>query len=168
MKLYLLRHGIAEERDSKAYPDDAGRPLTAEGRRRTKEFGRWLRRREIRFDAIVSSELLRARQTADIVARALRFPDRLVRLAELAPEADARKLVKALATRWPTAKRLLLVGHEPQLGEVVSHLCTGQPDTLQVAFKKGGLCRLDIDTFRAGRCARLDWLIAPSLMKSKR
>jgi len=168
MKLYLLRHGIAEERDAKEYPDDSARPLTSEGKRRTKLFGRWLRRRVVRFDAILSSELLRARQTADIVASVLRFPERLVRLPELAPEGDVRKLVKAVATRWPTAKKLLIVGHEPQLGELFSYLCTGRPNTLEITFKKGGLCRLDVDTLRAGRCARLDWMLAPSLMKSKR
>ncbi|MBM3462072.1 MAG: phosphohistidine phosphatase SixA, partial [Armatimonadetes bacterium] len=67
MDLYILRHGIAYDHGHPDYPDDDSRPLTPKGRRRTRRIARGMRDLGLRFDAILTSPLPRARQTAEIV-----------------------------------------------------------------------------------------------------
>jgi phosphohistidine phosphatase len=163
MNLYVLRHGEAGEREDPRYPDDADRPLTPKGIRRTRALLRILRQQELRFDAICSSPFVRARKTAEIIERGLRLKGRLELTDELAPEGDVARFLRRLAALRPVPGNVLLVGHEPDLSGLISLLCTGG-DQLSLTLKKGGLCRLQIDTLRAGRCARLEWLLAPSLL----
>ena len=68
-ELYLIRHGVAEERGD-AWPDDGKRPLTEEGARACERSMRGLGRAGIGFDVVLTSPLVRARQTADVVAAA--------------------------------------------------------------------------------------------------
>ena len=69
MQLILMRHALAEERSDR-WPDDGKRPLTKEGERKHRSISEALRRMGVAFDEILSSPLVRARQTADITARA--------------------------------------------------------------------------------------------------
>ena len=163
MKLYLLRHGEAADRDDPQYPNDADRPLTPTGIRRTRALARALRRLDIEPDAIFSSPLVRARETAEIVERGLRLQGRLELTEWLAPSGDVGKLMQRLDELQPKPECILLVGHEPDLSRLISLLCTGGPQ-LSLTLKKGGLCRLEIESLRAGRRAQLEWLLAPRWM----
>jgi phosphohistidine phosphatase len=125
-----------------------------------------LRRWDVSFEAILASPLVRARQTAELVARGLQIRNRLDLTEHLAPAGDFAQLVRQVNKLRPAPKSVLLVGHEPYLSSLVSLLCTGGSH-LTLNFKKGGLCRLEVGTLRCGRCAVIEWLLAPRLLETK-
>jgi len=165
MKLYLLRHGDAVE-SSEARCKDAERPLTSKGIERTKLLAHALRQMEISFDTILSSPLVRARETAEIIARSLQLEERLAFSENLTLSGDLQKLVGQIQSLRPIPENVLLVGHEPHLSGLISLLCVGSP-SLFVALKKGALCRLDIAVLTCGKCATLEWLLPPRLLSFK-
>ena len=167
MKLYILRHGDAGEHGDPRYPNDAARPLTSKGIKRTRQLANALRQMEISFDVIFSSPLVRARQTAEIVARSLDLEKKLRLSNHLAPDGAFVDILAQVDNARPTAKTVLLVGHEPYLSELISLLCTGGP-TLGLTLKKGGLCRMEVGSIKAGRCAMLEWLLTPRHFGPKR
>jgi phosphohistidine phosphatase len=167
MKLYILRHGEAAEHGDPRYKNDADRPLTGKGIQRTKALAHTLRQLDITFDVIFSSPLIRARETAEIVERGLRLHGRLELTHDLAPSGDVEKLVHQINKLRPTPESVLLVGHEPYLGSLISLFCTGGSH-LSLTLKKGGLCRMEVESLRASRCASLEWLIPPRVLGPKR
>jgi phosphohistidine phosphatase len=164
MTLYLLRHAVAVERGSPGYPDDSLRPLTPKGERRMRRIAEGMLRLGLSFDLILSSPYLRAKQTAAIVADIFDTPERLHIAAMLAPDGNPRHLIEALNGRYKAQQDVLLVGHEPYLSRLISTLVSGSPD-IQVAMKKGGLCKLSVETLRYGHCAGLDWLMTPRQLR---
>jgi phosphohistidine phosphatase len=86
-------------------------------------------------------------------------------LAEaLTPEGHPRQLIETLRTEYQEEQDVLLVGHEPYLSRLISTLLTGGPN-LSVTMKRGGLCALDIQTLRFGRCANLLYLLTPRQLR---
>jgi phosphohistidine phosphatase len=164
MELFLLRHGPAVERGTRGFEDDASRPLTARGRRQMRKIAAAMKKIEADFDLILSSPVLRAKQTAEIVANGLKLQKRLKFSNALAPGGTAAVLMRQLEREKPAPKRMLLVGHEPDLSRLVSLLVAGGPQ-LQIDFKKGGLCKLEAGKLRAGKCATLACLLTPKQMK---
>ena len=114
-------------------------------------------------DLLLSSPYLRARQTAEIVAQVLKMADGTHLSATLAPDGNPKQLIEELRTDGH-AQDIMLVGHEPYLSRLISMLLTGSPN-LTVVMKKGGLCTLDLETLRFGRCARLAWLLTPRQLR---
>jgi phosphohistidine phosphatase len=163
MNLYLLRHGIAVERGTPGHARDADRPLTGEGERKLKDIGAAMRRLELRFDLILSSPYVRARQTADIVAEVLQARKTIEFSDSLVPGGSTRELVELLDRLRPAPDNVLLVGHEPYLSGLISLLVSGKEGFL-VVLKKGGLCKLATESLRHGRCAALEWLLTPKQM----
>jgi phosphohistidine phosphatase len=164
MELYLLRHGLAVERGTAGFENDSARPLTPKGRRQLRKIAAAMKQMDLNFDLILSSPLLRAKQTAEIVAAELKLKKRLKFSKALAPGGDAAVLFRQLERVKPSPGNVLLVGHEPDLSRLVSRLVTGGVQ-LKMDFKKGGLCRLDAENLRAGKCATLAWLLTPRQMK---
>ena len=164
MNFFLLRHGIAVEREEFGSASDGLRPLTAKGRRQLRQTCGALRKLKLDFDLILSSPLVRARQTAEIVAAELKLKKRLAFADELKPGGSPKKLVEKISRQHPAVKKTLLVGHEPDLSRLISLLVTGGPGLL-LDFKKGGLAKLEIEELRAGKCAMLAWLLTPKQMK---
>src|SRR5688500_3940233 len=107
MALYILRHGIAADKADPRYPNDADRPLTAEGQKKTLSVARRMKSLGLGFDLVLSSPLARARQTAEITASVLGCKNRLKFSRNLAPEGSYASLVRQLKGR---RKRVLLVG----------------------------------------------------------
>lgn len=164
LELYLLRHGIAVERGDLDYKNDADRPLTAKGIRELRRTAAALRKMKLRFDVVLSSPILRAKQTAEVVAAELKLKKRLAFSDNLKHGADVKTLVNELNRLEPAPENILLVGHEPDMGELISFFVTGEPDA-GFALKKGGVAKLEItNRLRAGRCATLVWLLTPKLM----
>jgi phosphohistidine phosphatase len=159
MNLYLLRHGPAADRAAFA-GDDSDRPLTPEGRKRVHQVARALAALDLDPDWILSSPCTRARETAAIVARALGAGDRLQLCDALRADVGAAAAAEALVRLRPRPARLLLVGHEPQLSSLASLLLSGGPD-LDLVLKKAGLAGLTIERLAAGKCAALEWWLAP-------
>jgi len=160
MKLYLLRHAIAVERDPNKYPDDSLRPLTAPGRKKMIKIADALCRMGLQVDLILSSPYLRARQTAEIARKSLHLKkDRLLLIDALAPSSDPGQLVAEIQAKYPVEK-LMLVGHEPDLSSLISLLLSGDT-SIPITMKKAGICCLSVEQLVAGKCAGLDWLINP-------
>jgi phosphohistidine phosphatase len=159
MNIYFLRHAIAVARGT---PDikDEDRPLTEDGVRKMKDIAEGMRNLRLELDRLVTSPLLRARQTAEIAGKAL---DQEVEIwKSLDPSGDPRQLVADL--RKSNDENILLVGHEPHMSECISVLISGNPD-VPIDFKKGGLCKLSSEDLVYGRCATLHWLLAPSQLR---
>jgi phosphohistidine phosphatase len=164
MNIFLLRHGLAVERGTPGFETDAARPLTPKGKRQLRQVAAAARALELRFDLILSSPLIRARQTAEIVAQELKSKQRTVLADALAPGGSMKDLVQKISGLKSPPENLLLVGHEPDLGQLISRLVTGKTGA-GFALKKGGLAKLEVTTLRAGKCAVLAWLLTPGQMK---
>ena len=153
MRLYFLRHGIAD------WPDwdparDHERPLTKEGLKKMKEQARALAELDLKIDAILSSPYARAYQTADIVAGKLGLEVQTEPL--LAPGFAYDKLAE-IAKSFDDDQALLLVGHEPSFSMVIAELIGGG----RVQLKKGALARVDVNRELQGE---LVWLLQPRLL----
>jgi phosphohistidine phosphatase len=164
MLLFLLRHGIAVEPGTPGLAHDSERPLTPEGRRKVRRLARALDRLEVQPGVILTSPFVRARQTAELVAARLRLEKRLVVCEPLACGGSPKQLVAEINRSHGRAASVMLVGHEPDLSEFAALLLTGRAGGAQIQMKKGGLCLLEADTLRAGRCAVLQWLAPPRLL----
>jgi phosphohistidine phosphatase len=161
MNLFLLRHGVAVDRDPHSFPDDARRPLTLKGEDRIRLVSDAMRGLELSFDRIISSPYLRARQTAELVASALGLRSGLEFSETLAPDGDPKALFRLVNRVTPRPENLLLVGHEPYLSQLLSVLISGQPDAA-IDFKKNGLAKMEVaQRLKFGRCATLNWLLTP-------
>jgi phosphohistidine phosphatase len=166
MEVYLLRHGVAQVRDDKKYPDDRLRPLTIEGLERMREISRGLLKLGVEFDAVYDSGFTRARQTTEAVTDAYRIDNRDIQTTSaLEPDHDPAEVL-ALLVANRSNKRVLLVGHEPQLSRTVAYL-VGARGGAAVDFKKGALCRIDIEDLKKGG-GKMMWLLPPKVLRKIR
>jgi phosphohistidine phosphatase len=161
MEIYILRHGIAVERGTRGYKKDSDRPLTKEGEEKMLEIAKTLLEMDLKFDLILSSPLVRAQQTAAIVADEL--GEEVTYSDFLSPGADARELIAELNDEKP--QQVLLVGHEPDLSQLISLLISGGGNAA-IELKKGGLCKLTSEKLTFGQCATLNWLLTPKQLRS--
>ena len=159
-ELYLVRHAIAAERGSE-WPDDNKRPLTERGISRFKEAVKGLRRMDVTLDEIFTSPLLRAKQTAELLAAGVEGKPSVKVLEALAPGHSPASVMTQLA-RAAKRRRIAIVGHEPELGELAAHLI-GAGRAL--AFKKGGICRIDLGSLSSKRAASLAWFLPPTVLR---
>lgn len=160
-ELYLIRHGVAEER-GEAWPDDAKRPLTADGITRLRKSIRGLARVGVSFDVIVTSPLVRAKQTADVVASVFDPRPHLVVSDALAPGGSYQAVVSDLE-KQARRKRIALVGHEPGIGELTARLAGSRHP---FEFRKGAVCRVDVESLPPGGPGTLRWFLTPRLMRA--
>ena len=163
MNLFLLRHGIAVERGLPGYEDDSQRPLTSKGATRIHRIAQVAKRLGLKFDLVLSSPYLRAQQTAQTVAAFYKMEDRLRLTENLNPTAPPAELIGEINETYADVLSILLVGHEPYLSTLAGMLLAGDEQVV-LAFKKGGLCKFSIDELHYGRCATLEWLMAPKQM----
>ena len=161
-EVYIMRHGIAENRGP-AYPDDSERPLTADGKKKMREAARGLARLCSGLDWIVSSPLVRARQTAEIVEEELGARTPLDFCDALAPGGEAQALLKFLGTH-SDRRRVLVTGHEPDLSTLAARL-VGASSRANFAFKKGGCCMISFDEFPPQSPGLLMWWLTPKVMR---
>ncbi len=134
LTVYLVRHAIAAERGDD-WPDDSKRPLTPDGMARFKEVARGLVQMEVAVDAVLTSPLVRARQTAEILAAALPGDPPIVETAALAPGSALKTVVEELGKQG-RRRRVALVGHEPGIGELADRLVGAASP---ITFKKGAV-----------------------------
>ncbi len=158
MELYFLRHGLAGSRSRWAGPDSE-RPLTDEGTALMEREAATLEALRLSLDAIVTSPLVRAHQTAEIVARKVGLLHRLITDERLAPGFGVHEL-RGILDDYQDAVAVMLVGHEPDFSLTVGDLIGGGT----VVFKKGGLGRVHVGDASLGD-AELVWLLPPSVLK---
>jgi phosphohistidine phosphatase len=166
MLLYLLRHGLAVEPGTAGFKNDADRPLTPKGRRQLRKIAATMAEMDLGLELILSSPFARARQTAEVVAAALKLKKQLTFSNALAVGGDPLGLIRQLSRLKPVPKAILLVGHEPGMSQLLSLLLTGETHLMEVDFKKAGLCKLEIAELKDGRCAKLAWLLTPKHLKA--
>jgi phosphohistidine phosphatase len=166
--LYLVRHAIAEQRGD-AWPDDRLRPLTEEGRAKMERQVKGLAALGVQVDAILTSPLVRTRQTADILGQGLRGRPEVIDWEPLEPERRPKDVFIGLkAYREYTS--LALVGHEPGIGDLSAALIAARHP---VAFKKGAVALIEVAMLPpAAGAGELRWFLTPRILrqvaKSKR
>jgi phosphohistidine phosphatase len=137
MNIHLLRHGIAAALGQENNFRDEQRALTAEGITKIRQAAKGLRKFQVEFDLVASSPLVRARQTAEIVAEALKFRQPLNEWDELVPEGAVEAVLRRLR-EFRECKSVLLVGHQPSIGCLASYLVSGDA-RVSLPFKKGAV-----------------------------
>jgi phosphohistidine phosphatase len=163
MNIYIVRHGIAVDIGEQGVEDDEGRMLSAEGQRKTARVAAGLKALDCRPARIVSSPLLRAVETAEILARALRPAAPLEQLALLEPDEPPRDAVAWLAEQ--ADEDIMLVGHLPHAAEFAA-LLLGVRGSGGLLFKKAAACCIACDhPARAGEGA-LVWHLPPAVSMS--
>lgn len=161
MTLYFLRHGEAVPREDPRYPKDFDRPLTKQGVREMLDVADGVRKLKLDLELILTSPLVRAYQTAEIVADMLVMRKQLEVAQSLGGGFSLRKL-QILLAEHSSCERVLLVGHEPDFSLLVSELIGGG----EVAMKKAGLARVDCtESVGRGRGV-LIWLLAPKVLRT--
>lgn len=164
IELYLVRHAIAAERGPN-YPDDRERPLTSEGVARFKRVAAGLADLDVTLDIVLTSPLVRAHHTAELLVAGVSGKPRLEVLEALAPGGRQAQVVEAVTRYAKRARRLALVGHEPDLGELAARYLRARGT---IEFKKGGVCCLELDGAVPEGPGTLKWLLPPRALRRRR
>lgn len=160
--LLLLRHGIAEDASHDRLDDE--RRLTGEGKRRLREVVAGMRALGLPVAAILTSPLRRARETAAIVAAGYDLEERVEMTPVLAPGGGADAVLAALAP-FGAATGLVLVGHQPDLGELASTLLVGTSGLVPLPFKKAGLAGITVATLPPRSAGALEFFLTPGQLR---
>ncbi len=156
--LFFLRHGQAGNRQD-WHDDDAKRPLTVEGKQRMEREAAAIRKLKLPIDLILSSPLVRAYQTAEIVAKSQGSSVRVIADERLGPGFDLKQLKEIVAERRG-AKGLMLVGHEPDLSEAIGRITGGG----RLVMKKGALAYVELAEPPSLQGV-LVWLVPPKALE---
>jgi phosphohistidine phosphatase len=164
MNLYIMRHAEAED-EAESGRDDA-RALTVRGRERTRDAAAGLRVLGFRFDAILTSPLVRAVETAQAIADEYSNNPSPQVLPALSTNVSPRDALTALAG-FALHGNILAVGHEPQLSKLVALLLTTSGN-LAIRFKKGACIALDIPKTIEPGVAELRWMLTQRQLRKLR
>jgi phosphohistidine phosphatase len=157
MQIWLVRHAIAAEREEFDGPDEE-RPLTAKGKKQFGAFADWLAGQVEAPMAVVTSPLVRAVETAEILRKALGLKKKdLAESAALSCGAAPERLLEA--ARHSSAERVALVGHEPDLSAALGEFISGG----RVAFRKGFVAAVEFSEEPVLGSGRLCWFVGPRL-----
>jgi phosphohistidine phosphatase len=165
MELLIIRHAIAFERDHQRWRDDSARPLSPAGIKQSRRAAAGLKEFSKAPDRLLTSPLVRARQTAQILTEVAGWPQ-----AEVAPELSPGGGVPAVLTLLgrQRSKRIAIVGHQPALGALLTACLLGEDGTLAVDLKKNAVaCVSFAGSPRAG-LAVLKWLATPRMLRRLR
>ena len=160
IELYLVRHAIAAERGPD-WPDDSARPLTPDGASKFRKVVQGLANFGVQVDIILTSPFVRCRQTADLLADGLPGKPRVHAVDALAPGGGYTAAL-AEVTRIAKRPRIAVVGHDPDIGHFASKL---RGLKKPVEFRKGAVCRLDVDGLPPGAPAQLRWFATPRMLR---
>lgn len=157
-RLYLVRHGRAEDYDHERHTSDVDRALTTEGRDEMEFVAKRMRKLDEKIEVVLSSPLRRARETAEILAKGLRVEMEI--FADLTPPVSPARLLKSVRAR--KEDRIVLVGHEPGVGDCLGRWISEL--SLSVPFRKGGVARIDVPLSSSDGPGVLVWLATPEVM----
>ena len=160
-ELYFIRHGVAEERGD-AWPDDAKRPLTDEGMSRIRKAARGLARIGVTIEVVLTSPLVRARQTAEQLAAGLDPRPSMVNVDSLAPDGSYAAVIADLEKHGRKC-RIALVGHEPMIGELAARFIGSRHP---IEFRKGAVCRIDLEDLPPAGPGELRWYLTPKILRA--
>jgi phosphohistidine phosphatase len=165
MELLIVRHAIACERDAQRWPDDAERPLSPRGVMRARQAAAGAKRLVPGPVRVLTSPLLRARQTAAILTQFAGWPQATA-CPQLLPDSSPETLLGVLVrAREP---RIALVGHQPDLGRLLARCLPGTTGSAAFELRKMGLARVVFHgAARPGR-GELLWLLPPKVLRAAR
>ena len=163
MKLYIVRHAIAVPRGTLGGRDE-DRVLTEEGRAKMRLNALGLRSLGYLPELILSSPLARARQTAEILLEAFGGEIGLKIVTALAPSGERPELYREIGRCEKKMKSVMLVGHQPSLGEIAGEIAFGSSEHF-IEFKKGGACLIECETARGIPRGILISLLTPSILR---
>ena len=162
MELYIVRHGIAIDREDPHSPADPDRFLTEEGIDKTKQVAKGIAALGLTADVLISSPYVRARQTADIFAAALEYPKAKIRQSEaLLPSADPAIFFRELA-KDKQSSTIFCFGHAPHVDNLIA-AALGAKHPL-TAMKKSGVGLVELKRI-SPPSGQLVWLITPKLIR---
>ncbi|HTL51284.1 MAG TPA: phosphohistidine phosphatase SixA [Planctomycetota bacterium] len=154
MRLYLLRHGRAVEKEE-FKGEDADRPLSKKGQKRTRAVIEQLTDHKVAPDVILTSPFKRAVETADICKEVLKAP--VKKIAALASGVKPSEAADVLGPLSKEHERIMVVGHEPDLSKFAAWLSNQSDDDFE--FKKAGCCCLSGKPRKGGML--LKWMLSP-------
>ena len=160
MDLLILRHGEAGRRSNLA--SDFKRSLTVEGKQEIVEIANGLKSLDVKIDYILSSPLLRAKQTAEIVAKSIKYKSKIEEIDSLKPEGSRLEFYSVLS-KFKQDSMVLVVGHEPYLSEMVGEAIS--QSGCQIDLKKAGLARIRVLKTLPKIRGELRWLLTPKQLK---
>jgi len=163
VELLIVRHAIAVERGDAAFANDDERPLTPDGIHKFRAAARGLRDLGVKLDRILTSPLVRARQTAEILRDAVASEIDLDFSKHLAPGGDYAALLSAVGTLH--ADRVAVVGHEPHLSGFLSYCLVGGDARGSFLLKKGAAALVLFDGRPDAGAGTLEWLIQPGALR---
>ena len=165
MQLLILRHAIAFPRDAKRWPDDGQRPLSMEGAKRARRAAAGLKSVVKRPALVLTSPLVRARDTAAIFAQGARWP-KAVECDALSPAASPEGVLEALRRQGAKAECVAVVGHQPHLGRLLALCLRGEARPEAFELKKSAVVCMQFEgPPRAGQ-AVLTALLPPRILRS--
>jgi phosphohistidine phosphatase len=158
MFVYVLRHGIAD--DAKPGEPDSSRALTSEGRKKLASVLERAKKAGVAPAVILTSPYLRAKQTARVAAQTLGREESIVETSALVPSGSP-ELVWDEVSEYRSEEQVMVVGHEPLLGELVSYLLDSP--SLRVDMRKAALVAISLEGLRGSPRGVLQWMIIPKL-----
>lgn len=162
MELYIVRHGIAIDREDPKCPPDPERYLTEEGLEKTKQVAKGVAALAASADLLLSSPYVRATQTAEIFAVALDYAKQKIRRTDLLlPGADPSLLFRELAKDKQSAS-VFLFGHAPQLDEIIATAVSSKRHI--TSLKKAGVALIELKRI-SPPIGMVVWLATPKLLR---
>jgi phosphohistidine phosphatase len=158
--ILILRHSRAE--DAGPGMSDADRKLTKKGYEEMEAVAHWIASQRMPIDLIASSPLVRAMETAEIVAKAFNARDRVVTWKMLAPGGNPDIVCRQIS-RHPDYTSILLVGHEPLLSSLISRIIAGD-DHAAIIMTKGALAKIQDFSYIGRPSGSLNWLLTAKQM----
>ena len=167
MDLLIVRHAIAFERNPRRWRDDGERPLSPEGMVRARKAAAGLRHITERPECVLASPLVRAQQTATILAEKAGWP-RAVECTALAPDESPEEVFGVLATH--KEKIIAVVGHQPSLGRLLAACLPpqvlGGVDPQAFDFKKMGMALVSFPKGARAGGGTLQWFVPPRVLRA--
>jgi len=164
MKLYIMRHGLAEEPTPKG--EDAPRKLTEKGADKIRKAASGMRASGLAFNLILTSPIARAAETAEIVAKELGGPKPKA-IPQLATGTSPAAALEALGKqRLPES--VLVVGHEPTLSRLASLMLTDSSESVGIGLKQGGVIALDFPDQVESAAAKMRWMMTQRQLRQLR
>ena len=161
--MYIVRHAIAAPHGTPGMRDD-DRPLTEEGIEKMRQAAAGWRRLDYTPGIILSSPLIRARQTAEILREIFGNRIDLKIMPALAPSGIRREVYQSIASYEKKVESLMLVGHQPSLGEIAGEIIGGTPGC-RIEIKKGGGCAIELARMGDPPEGSLISLVPPAILR---
>jgi phosphohistidine phosphatase len=165
MDLLIVRHAIAFDRDRHRWSEDAARPLSPAGIRRARKAAAGLKNLTTRPQRLLTSPLVRAKQTARILTDVAGWPA-AEEMPELSPGEPALAVLEALAN--DRSRLTAVVGHQPGLGHLLAACLLGGGGSLPIEMKKNAAACVSFNGRPRAGTAALKWLATPRMLRALR